>query len=210
MITVRVRVYPALGREAEVRSFMTEWVKTAQGQGERLGLAQRVYSSEGSMLAIPRWFQDVAAADARRQENRADAAWQANLTKLNAMIREPVRQSLEEIIVPPGPSSTPPGVVRRVFFFPAMDKVGELRARLSEVAETASAAGRPGVSLSQGIFSDIGPLLVLTTTHADLAELDQVRRERAADAQALMATAAALSRAAAVVRLLEVIVPPQN
>ena len=68
MITVRVRIHPTLGKEADVRAFMADWVKSAQEQGEKLGLAARIFSSEGSMLLVPRRFDDLAAADARRRE----------------------------------------------------------------------------------------------------------------------------------------------
>jgi len=210
MIVQRVRIYPAFGKEAEVRDFMTEWVKSAQGQGERLGLAQRIFSSEGPALIVPRWFSDVAAADARRRENAVDSDWQGRLAKLSGMIREPVRQTIEDIVVAPVASGEPIGTVRRVFFYPALDKAGELRSRLTEFVEGVNAAGGTGVSLSQQIFSETGPLLVITTTHKDVAALDQVRQARAEEAQALVSSVAPLSRAPIAVRLLQVIVAPQS
>lgn len=147
MINVWVRINPTLGREAEVRSFMTEWVKHAQQKGERVGLLQRIYTSEGSMLAVIRQYDDLAAADARRRENAADAGWQERLATLNTMIREPIRQYIAEPIVPLGPSDAPVGVVQRAFFFPTPEQAPQMRSLLEEFVHTAHASGRQGVGL---------------------------------------------------------------
>jgi len=208
MITVRVRIYPTLGKEADVRAFMTDWVKSAQGQGEKLGLAQRIFSSEGSMLMVPRRFDDLAAADARRRETVGDAAWQERLAKLSTMIREPVRQSIEEsVIAPVTPDPTKVGIVQRAFIYPALDKVGQVRSILEEFVRTAHASGYERVGLSQQIFSESGPLQVITALRSDLADLDKSRKERASAVQELGAALSPLVRAPIAVRLLEVIVP---
>ena len=207
MINVWVRIYPALGKEAEVRALMTDWVKHAQEQGERVALLQRIYSSEGSMLVALRRYDDMAAADARRRENLADPDWQARVAKLNTMLREPLRQTLAEPIVPLVPSAAPVGVVQRAFFYPAPEKTGQMRSILEEFVRTAHASGREQVGLSQHIFSATGPVLVITATHTDVAELDRRRQERVPVVQPLVAAAAPLSRAPIAVRLLEVVVP---
>jgi hypothetical protein len=207
MINVWIRIYPTLGKEAEVRAFMTDWVKHAQEQGEQVALLQRIYSSEGSVLVALRRYDDLAAADARRRENLADADWQGRVATLNTMIREPLQQTLAEPIVPLVPSTAPVGAVQRAFFFPAPDKIGQMRSLLEEFVRAAHAAGREQVGLSQHIFSATGPVLVITATHADVAALDQNRRDRAAVVQPLVAAAAPLSRAPIAVRLLEVLVP---
>lgn len=207
MITTRVRIYPKLDKVAQVRQFMTEWVKVGQGQGEQLGLAQRIYSSEGPMLMIPRRFEDLAAADARRRENLADADWQGRLATLSTMIREPVRQSLEETIVPLANPNANVAIVRRVFFYPAVESAGQFRSRLTEFVQGVQAEGHGQVALAQQIFSETGPMLVITTTHGDMVELDQVRRERATQSQQLLESVASISRAPVAVRLLEVVVP---
>jgi len=207
MITARVRIYPKLDKVVEVRDFMIGWVKLAQEQGENLALAQRIYSSEGPALIVPRRFDDLAAADARRRANLADADWQARLATLGGMLREPVRQTLEESLVGLGAGLGPIGCVRRIFFHPAQDKVGELRSRLTEFVQGRQAEGHHGIALAQSIFSENGPILIASTVHADIAALDQVRRERAAEAQALVESVAGLLRAPIAIRLLEPVVP---
>jgi hypothetical protein len=206
MITARVRIYPKLDKVAEVRDFMTTWARLAQEQGENLALAQRIYSSEGPVLIVPRRYDDVAAADARRRANLADADWQARLATLSGMLREPIRQTLEESLVGLGAGLGPIGCVRRVFFVPAVDKVAQLRSILTEFVQGRQAEGHGGIALAQTIFSENGPLLIATSVHADIAALDQVRRERAAEAQALVSAVADLCRAPIAVRLLEPIV----
>lgn len=207
MINVWVRINPTLGKEAEVRTFLTDWVKHAQDQGERLTLLQRIYTSDGSMLAVLRRFDDMVAADARRRENAADPDWQARLAKLNTMIRQPIAQVIAEPIVPLVPSPTPVGVVQRAFFYPALEAVGQMRSLLEEFVHTAHASGRQQVGLSQHIYSATGPIFIINATHADVAELDRRRHERLSVVQPLVAAASRLSRAPISVRLLEVVVP---
>jgi hypothetical protein len=207
MINVWVRIYPTLGKEAEVRAFLTDWVKHAQEQGERAALLQRIYSSEGSMLAVLRQYDDLAAADARRQRNQEDADWQARVATLNTLIREPLRQVLAETIVPIVRSDAPVGVVQRAFFLPAPEQAGQVRTLLKEFVQAAHAAGRQQVGLSQVIFSALGPVQIVTATHADVAELDRRRQERASVVQPLVAAVAPLCRAPIALRLFEVAVP---
>lgn len=206
MITVRTRIFPALDRVAEARDFLTQWAKIAQGNGQNLALTQRIYSSEGPVLVVARRYEDLAAADAGRRENLADADWQQRLGTLNSMVRSPILQNLEETIVAVIPTS-PVGVVRRVFFAPKSESIGQLRSMLTEFVQDRHKSGQTGVGLTQHVFSAIGPLLTVTTVHSDMAALDQVRRQRAAEAQALVTATAPLCRGPIAVRLLEVVVP---
>src|SRR5215213_153600 len=86
MFMLRHRVYATLGKEAEVRDFMTGWVRHAQEQGEKVALVQRIFSSEGPVLVVARRYEDLVTLDERRRANQADADWQARVAKLSAMI----------------------------------------------------------------------------------------------------------------------------
>lgn len=206
MITVRTRIFPALDKVAEARDFLTQWAKIAQNNGQNLALTQRIYSSEGPVLVVARRHEDLAAADAVRSANLADADWQQRLGTLNSMVRSPILQNLEETIVAVVPTSSV-GVVRRVFFTPKPGSIGQLRSMLTEFLQERHKSGQTGVGLAQAVFSAIGPLLVISTVHSDMAALDQVRRERAAEAQALVTATAPLCSGPIAVRLLEVVVP---
>ena len=130
MFMLRHRVYATLGKEAEVRDFMTDWVRHAQEEGESVALAQRIFSSEGPVLVVARRYDDLVALDERRRANQADADWQARVVRLSAMIREPVRQTLEESLVPPIASTGPIGIVLRAFFSrPGANRPGALHAQ---------------------------------------------------------------------------------
>lgn len=211
MITVHVRIYPGLGKEAETRAFMTEWVKAAQAQGEKAGLAARIYSSEGSMLVVPRRYADVAAADARRQENLADSEWQQRIARLGTLSREPFRQSIHEnIILPDVSNPAAVGIVQRAFFYPALDKVGQVRSTLETFVRDAHAAGSRRVGLTQQIFSEAGPLFLVTALRENMADLEMARKERAGPVGDLVAAVSPHLRAPIAVRLLEVLVPLPN
>ena len=210
MLTLRHRFYATPGKEAELRAFLAEWVKMAQGQGERAGLAQRIFSSEGPVLVVPRWYDDMTALDARRRANQADAEWQARATRLSTMVREPARQTIEEILVPPAASTAPIGIVLRAFFQPALGKIGDVRSILDEHVRSEQAAGRGQIILAQGVFSETGPLLTITATHANLAELARLREERASSVQAVMAGVAGAFALRWRSGSLEVVVSPQS
>lgn len=206
MITVRARVHPALDQVADARSFLTEWVEMLQAGGHNLALTQRIYSSEGPVLIVARRFADMAAADANRRANQADARWQGRLATLSAMLRSPILQTVEESVI----AVTPPtqvGVVRRIFFGAAQGTVGDLRSRLAEYVQGLHTRGQTAIGLSQQVFSSDGPRLVITTVHADMAALEDVSKARRSEAQALLAATAPLCRGPVAVRLLEVVVP---
>jgi hypothetical protein len=207
MFMLRHRIHATLGKEAEVRAFMTAWVKHAQEEGESAALAQRIFSSEGPVLVVARRYDTLVALDERRRANQADADWQARVARLSTMIREPVRQTLEEILVPPIASTTPIGIVLRAFFQPAVSKIGQVRSTLEEHVRSEQAAGRGQIGLFQQVFSETGAMFTITATHADLAELARLRQERAAAVQAITAAVGEMSRAPVAVRLLEVVVP---
>jgi hypothetical protein len=207
MFMLRHRIHATLGQEAEVRAFMSDWVRHAQEEGESVALAQRIFSSEGSVLVVARRYEDLEALDERRRAHQADADWQARVARLGTMIREPVRQTLEENLVPPIAGTAPIGVVLRAFFQPAAAKIGQVRSTLEEHVRDEQAAGRGQIGLFQHIFSEAGATFTVTATHADLAELARVRQERAAAIQAITAAVGEMSRAPVAVRLLEVVVP---
>lgn len=207
MFVLRHRMYPALGKEAEARALLTEWVQHAQGQGEQAALAQRILSSEGPTLVVHRRYDDLATLDATRRANLADDDWQARVGRLSALSREPVRAILEERLLPPsGPSTTPVGVVQRGFIAPALGKERQVRSILEEFVQDSHAAGRTQVSLWQRVFSEVGVQFTITATYADLADLAQVRQARAAITQAVVASVGELSRTPIAVRLFEVLV----
>ena len=207
MFMLRHRIYASLGKEADVRAFMSDWVKHAREEGESVALAQRIFSSEGPVLVVARRYEDLVSLDERRRANQADADWQARVARLSTMIREPVRQTLEESLVPPIASTASIGIVLRAFFQPTAGKIGQMRSTLEEHVRSEQVAGRGQIGLFQHVFSETGAMFTITATHADLAELARVRQERAAAVQALTATVGEMSRAPVAVRLLEVVVP---
>lgn len=208
MFMQRHRIYPALGKEAEVRALLTDWVRHAQGQGDQAALAQRILSSEGPNLVVARRYDDLVTLDKTRQANLADADWQARLATLSALIREPVRTVLDEsLIQPSGRSSAPTGVLRRAGYQPALGKERQVRLMLEEFVQNGQAAGHTQLSLWQRVFSEVGVQFSITATYADMAELAQVRQARAAIRQTLVEAVSELSRAPVAVRLFEVLVP---
>jgi hypothetical protein len=208
MLLVHTRIYPALGKEAEVTDLVTESVRQRQRQGGQVAVSRRIFSSEGPNLVVSWRHDDLAAADAARRARLADADFQAQVARVMSLSREPVRTALEDSVIPMAERpAEPPAIVQRAFFHPALGKQGQVQSILEEFVRAAQASGRPQLSLWQQIFGENGPTFTITNLYADLAELGRVRQERAAAIQELVAAVHELSRAPIAVRLREVLVP---
>ena len=184
-VTVRVRIYPAVDKVGEVRQFMTEWVKSAQGQGENLALAQRIYSSEGPVLIVaasvrrpgrcrrspPREPGERRVAGATRDVERHAARADSSDDRGVAASRS--GRSDRHLSVAFGASSSSPPRTRS----------GELRSEAHGVRPGTAGRGaywhRPRSADLQRERADRSSS---TTVHADIAALDQLRRDRAAEA----------------------------
>jgi hypothetical protein len=205
---LRHRIHPALGKEAEVRADLIEHVKREQSKGRRVGLTQLLFSTEGPILVVGRWFDDLATLDQQRHAQLADAEWQEATLSLRLRSRDSIKTTLSESLIDPVPSGGTVGVVQRAFFYPALGKERQARAILEEFVRAAHASGRTQLSLWQQVFGVDGAVFTLLRTYADLSELDTVRKERRALVEALVTAIHEVSRAPAALRLFEVLVPP--
>jgi hypothetical protein len=206
MYSQRQRIYPALGKEREVRTLMDEWVRAHQAKGRDLALLTRVFSSEGSGLVVVTRANDLATLEQHRHENAADPDFQARAARLVEMVRQPVQTSLFEMVVPVSGGASATGIVVRAHGYPKPGKERQGRSIVEEVATSGHAAGlRQGVGV--GVFSGTGSVIELTTVYADLAELDRVRKERAQIMGEASRAFGELSRAPIASRMFEVVVP---
>jgi len=69
----RSRLAPALGKTAEAKRLLADHVRHLQGQGQRLTLSERIYSSEGPMLLVTHVAGELA--DIERVQARCFACW---------------------------------------------------------------------------------------------------------------------------------------
>ena len=209
--TLRQRIFPALGKEAEVRAQLTDWAKQLQGQRRDIALLSRILSSEGSALVALTRADDLAEIERQRQASLTDADWQARAARLVGLLRAPVATALFESIVevPTGGGLPAPGIVARAHGYPAPGKERQARSIVEEFAKAGQQAGlRQGASAR--IYSSDGSMLEVTTLHADLADLDRVRKERAEISRQAATAFHELSRAPIAQRIFEVVVPFQN
>jgi quinol monooxygenase YgiN len=207
-IMQRTRIYPALGKAQEVEAILTEAVEAGQGQGRRVGLARRILTSEGPGLVVTLVADDVAAIDRIRQQNQADAAFQARAARLASLVREPTKQTLLER-VGAGAVRTGVTVVSFATASPAPGKEAQVLSILDEFVKDGQGAG-VAIALWRRIFSSEGSTVAVLARYADLAELDKVRKERASITRAAVAAVGELSRAPVQQRILETVValPP--
>jgi hypothetical protein len=205
MYTHRQRVLPALGKEAEVRAQLTDWVKHLQGMGRNIALLQRLFSSEGPGLVASTRADDLNVLEKIRHENLADADWQARAAKLVALLRRPVRAVVADQVIPVS-GSGPVGVVQRSLGFAALGKENQFRSIAEEFVRSSQAAGvRMGMGVR--IYSSTGTVLEVTSVFPDVAALDRSRQERQSITRDVVQAVHELSREPIQVRLFEVLVP---
>ena len=104
MFLQRVSIYPAMGKDSELRDTLTEWIKKRQSQGMNVGLSSQLFGAEGTTFVTTTFFSDLAEFDNRRRTNMADRDFQAAVTKFNSLSRAPAKFELFEVLVP-----LPPG-----------------------------------------------------------------------------------------------------
>jgi len=205
MYTLRQRVWPALGKETEVRAQLTDWVKQLQGKGRNLALAQQLFSSDGPVLVVSTRADDLNALEQIRHENLADPDFQARAAKLVALLRGPVQVVVAETLIPVS-GSGPVGVVQRALGFPALGKEQQVRAITEEFVKASQSAG-VRIGMAQRVFSSTGSVLEVTSVFPDLAALDRTRQERAAITRDVVQAGQELSREPIQARVFELLVP---
>jgi len=201
----RQRIWPALGKEAEVRAQLIDWAKQLQGKGRNVALSQRLFSSDGPSLLASTRADDLNALEKFRHEDAADADWQARAAKLVALLRLPVDSVVAETLVPLN-GSGPVGVVQIAVGFPGLGKERQVRSITEEFVKSGQAAG-VRISLGQRVFSSTGAVIEVTTVFPDLASLDRSRKERLAVTAEIVKAVHDLSREPIKARLFEVLVP---
>jgi hypothetical protein len=208
MYTHRQRILPALGKEAEVRAQLTDWVKQLQSKGRNIALLQRLFSSEGPGLLVSTRADDLNALEKIRHENLADADWQARAAKLVALLRGSVQSVVAEQVIP-GSGSGPVGVVQRALGFAALGKENQFRSITEEFVRSSQAAGvRMGMGVR--VYSSTGSVLEVTSIFPDVAALDRTRQERLPITREVVQGLHEISREPILVRLFEVLVPFPN
>lgn len=100
MFVQRVSIYPALGKEPELRDALTEWVKKRQALRVAVGLSVQLFNPEGTALVTAARFSDLTEFENRRRTNLADREFQAATAKFASLSRAPAKFELFEILVP--------------------------------------------------------------------------------------------------------------
>lgn len=100
MYTTLATWYPTIGREAEMRALVVEFVKARQARGERYSAFARLYSPVGPTLTLARSFPDLAELEAANASHAADAEYQTTLARARALSRAANTARLREVVVP--------------------------------------------------------------------------------------------------------------
>jgi len=100
MFIQRIHLYPAAGKEPELRTALEEWTKKRQAQGVMVSLTVQAFSAGGPAFAKTTKFRDLTEMENRRRQDQADPVFQAAVAKFASLSRAPVRSELYEVLVP--------------------------------------------------------------------------------------------------------------
>ena len=99
MYMQRVTIYPDPEKIADVRAMLVERVKARQAAGMRLALSEMVAGGNAPQFTVSILFDDLAAFEASRKRDQADADFQKFVGKLSSSIRQPSAFDLMELLV---------------------------------------------------------------------------------------------------------------
>src|SRR5215472_14955975 len=174
----RTRLAPGLGKTPDIRRLLIDHVRHLQGQGQRLTLSERIFSSEGPMLIVTHVANELDEVERVRRRRLTDPDFQARASQVVALCAAPPRSSLWESIVDMPPGMPPTTIGQLLFFYPAPGKISQLEKALSEVSGELQKMGER-TSLWRRIYSSDGPMFQTLSRYADLADLDRARKASA-------------------------------
>jgi hypothetical protein len=178
--TATTVVYPAMGKQGELRALLEELVRMFQAKGLRANLAVTAFGDDPAYYLNIR-FADLAAADAYRDGPLYPPADPAFLAKIAGLLRQPARNELREgmLLAAPGAPTSP---IRYNRVATLIARPGSERQMLSLVLERARAEQAAGtrVNVSRPVAGTRG--LRVGITFGSLAELDKFRSASNGDA----------------------------
>ncbi|MSQ15370.1 MAG: hypothetical protein EXR50_05860 [Dehalococcoidia bacterium] len=185
---------------------LAEMVKSAPSRGESAVLSIQRFSVDGPIPVLSRRWANLAAYEAQLQRNRSDSGFRPAQDKIALLTTRPTKQELFEELVPVAPGTVRGLYTNRTSYYPALDKIGELRALLEERVKSASSRG-VSQSLSAQRFSSEGPVYVLVSGSPDLATFEATNDRNRAGTADFGRKAAALVRQPNKQELFETLAP---
>src|SRR2546422_1945924 len=193
---VSTQIYPALGRNREVRGLLEEWVRGAQARGMAFSLTERVYPFEGVAYSTRVVLPDLAALERLRDQLARDQSYLALVDKVSSLTRQPARRILTQIIVPMAEAGPPGRYVTRSLGYPAAGSEREMIGVVTEFVQRRQAEGARRMQLAVDLYNPTGPVLIVARGVADLAEAERNLAETQSNPVivAVAAKVAAMSR----------------
>jgi hypothetical protein len=171
--SVSTQVFPALGRQREVRGLLEEWVRGAQAKGTPVSLAERVYPFDGVAYSTRIVFPDLAALERSRDQLASDEGYLALVAKVSGLTRQPARRILTQIIVPMAQPGPPGRYVTRGLGYPAAGREREMIGLMTEFVQRRQAEGAARTLLGVDLYNPTGPVVIYVRGAADLAEVER-------------------------------------
>jgi len=99
MYMQRISLYPDPEKVADVRAMLVERAKARQAAGMRVALSELVAGGHAPQFTVSSLFDDLAAFEASRKRDQADADFQKFVARLVPSLRKPSSFDLMEVLV---------------------------------------------------------------------------------------------------------------
>ncbi len=202
MYSQRVSLFPAPGKNAEVRQILEERTRQRQAHGVRASLASSAFAVE-PCFALTTQFEDLGALETYR-----DSPLGQPDPRVASLTGQPARLELYEILLQVPAASTPARFLQRVTITPLTGKGPVVQNLLVELVKGRQADGvRGGVAIQAA-----GPGandLVATIVLGSLSEFGQLRVRNQTDTafQQFVGKLGELTSRPAIIELFEIVVP---
>ncbi len=206
MFIQRVVLTAAIGKSPQLQAVLEERARQLQAKGQRLGL-NRTLVGDGPQFVVTAIHENLAAFQARLQENQQDSTIQPFMDRLSPLLGERAQSSLLEVIIQPPETAFTAKFSQRFALTPAVGKQLEMQQILTDRLTN----GPPIISALAATAAGGPQQFAVTVFYANLADADALSAAIRVDPTwpAFTAAISAVSGANPVVDLMEVLVPIQ-
>ena len=206
MLVQRTVLTAAIGKGLQLRPLMEEQIRARQARGQRVGLSRNIVG-DGYQFVVTAIFENLAAVQARIEENDQDAGIQNFMDRTSPLLGARSQSVIANVLIQPPAPAFEAKFSHRFALTPAVGKQAEMEQILTE-----RLTGGPAITAALASVIVGGPQqLIVTVFYASLADADALQAATLADPTWLPFTAklAAVSGANPTVDLAQVLVPVQ-
>ncbi len=179
MFALTAMIRPAPGKIADLKSVLIDWVEFRQTKGDRTGLQEVVWNSNGAQFGVTTLHESIAEAGDARTNIYAEPEYKTLVGKLSPLLGAAPAWSLWDVIVRP-PNQTTAKFVIRVGLQSAIGRNRDVRQVMTDWCEYSHGKGN-SIALAEEVWGTVGGRYSVRVPYDSLAAAEAGRAENNAD-----------------------------